>query len=183
MRRKRRKTLKPPHSCHVVQNRMQAVTECVRLQELHASRISIHAGAGTLSSSSHSRPSGFTNLITISGGSYCELSVGPLRANRLIGGGTQTKPATQNGLILPIHRKKAACARIVMTMLRQLAKVTGTRCVVLVRPFFPVFPKEDECDVVRHQQRWNPECRNPVGWTHVGLRPVDCGQSYSIEEV
>ena len=46
-----------------------------------------------------------------------------------------------------------------------------------------MLPKEHERDVVRHQQRRNPECGNPVGRAHVGLRPIDCGQSYSTEEV
>jgi hypothetical protein len=60
--------------------------------------------------------------------------------------------------------------------------LAGVQCAILIRPF-PVLPKEHECDVVRHQQRRNPECGNPVGWSHVGLRSVDCGQSYSIEQV
>src|SRR5262249_11518881 len=48
---------------------------------------------------------------------------------------------------------------------------------------FPVLPKKHGRDVVRHQQRWDPECGNPVGWAHVRLRLVNCGQRYSIEQV
>jgi hypothetical protein len=71
-------------------------------------------------------------------------------------------------------------------------KGTGLLCVVLIRRF-PVLPEEHEGDVVRHQQRRNPECGNPVSWAHVGLRPVNCqvgvflhaqcGQSCGIEQV
>ena len=60
-----------------------------------------------------------------------------------------------------------------MAMLQQTAKAKPHA--VLILPFLPILPKEHERDVVRHQQRRNPECWNPIGCAHVGLRLVDCG--------
>ena len=63
-----------------------------------------------------------------------------------------------------------------------ILNVTLLQCLVLIRRF-PVLPKEQERDVVRHQQRRTTTGGNPGRWAHVRVRPVDCGQNDGIEQV
>src|SRR6266540_6396548 len=49
--------------------------------------------------------------------------------------------------------------------------------------FRPVPSKNDEGDVVRHQQRRNPERRNPVGGAHVRRRVIDRSEDDRREEI
>src|SRR6266540_7404405 len=49
--------------------------------------------------------------------------------------------------------------------------------------FFPVPSKNDEGDVVRHKQRWNPERWNPVGGAHVRRRVIDRSEDDRREEI
>src|SRR6266542_5755238 len=66
---------------------------------------------------------------------------------------------------------------------RRIGLMGALREMRLLRWFRPVPSKNDEGDVVRHQQRRNPERRNPVGGAHVRRRVIDRSEDDRREEI